>query len=119
VETLVAKSRRRPPKQRWRLAFALGARSAFDMFGLGTFHNAVLRPGSVRRADPPEMIARDMARVVDRFGRSAACARRALEAGIKIEDLEAGCTANGDSPESGDLIPRHKRYHATTPKSID
>jgi hypothetical protein len=89
------------------------------MSGLSTLRDGVFRPGSMDRVDPAGMIARDMARVMDRFGRSAACSRRALEAGVKIEDLEAGCTENGDSPESLELSSRHSSPHRDVAKSID
>jgi hypothetical protein len=120
METLVAKPSHSLPKRRRRLALAHGARSAFDMTGLSTLHDEVFRPRSLKSVDPAEMIAIDMTRVMDRFGRSAACARRALEAGIEIQDLEPGCTANGASAESPEVAPRHtRRSRGTALKSID
>ena len=96
METLVAKSGQRVPGRRRRLALVHGARSAFDMSGLITLHDDVLRPHSPRSADPAATVANDMRRVMAQFGRSAACARRALDAGVEVEDLEPGCTADGD-----------------------
>lgn len=119
METLGAKPTRSPTNQRERLAFAHGARSAFDMSGFSTFHDRVFRPRSLERSGPGEMIARDFARVMHRFGRSAACARRALEAGVKIEDLEPGCTTNGDSPRSPTARSRNTSHsRGPAPKSV-
>jgi hypothetical protein len=73
METLAVKPKRgRSLSERQRrLALASGARSAFDMSGLRTINDKVLRPRSLNSASPAEMIVRDMARVMARFGRSA------------------------------------------------
>ena len=115
METLVAKARRMPERRR-HLALASGARSAFDISGLSTINDEVLRSRLLKPGGPAEMIARDMARVMDRFGRSAAYARRTLETGLEIEDLEPGFTLNGDSHES---LPHHHRSHGIPHESID
>lgn len=119
METLVAKPPPSLPKLRRRLAFAHGARSAFDMTGLSAFRDEVFRPHSLNRADPTEMIASDLRRVMDRFGRSAACARRALEAGIQIEDLEPGCTTERGSDESPEAPLRRTPGRPGVAKSIN
>jgi hypothetical protein len=72
METLVARSKRSQSlAERRRLALVAGARSAFGISGLRTINDKVLRPRSLKPAGPAEMIARDMARVMARFGRSA------------------------------------------------
>lgn len=109
METLVARPAHSLPRWRQRLAFAHGARSAFDMSGLSIYYDKVFRPHSGTPMDPAERIAGDMSRVMECFGRSAGCARRALEAGIEIEDLEPGCASNGDSSEAAAVSARRKR----------
>jgi hypothetical protein len=115
MESMTAK-RTQMTRQR-SLAFAHGARSAVDLSGLNTLNSEVLRPRAMERLDPASAVARDLARVIDLFGRSFACARRALEEGLKIEDLEPGCTANGAAPEP-DPLPHGQRGRAAA-KSID
>lgn len=105
METLVTKSRLNLPKHRRRLAYVHGARSAFDMSGLGTFNDTAFRPRSLGRTDPTAMVARDMATVMDGFRRSSLCALRALRAGTRVEDLEPGCTRSGAYHESRGVPP--------------
>jgi hypothetical protein len=72
-------------------AVARGARSAFDVSGLGLLRDGLFPAPAWTTLDPWRAVARDMARVIDRFGRGAACARRALLAGDDIDRLPAGC----------------------------
>jgi hypothetical protein len=106
METLVAKPEQSIPQQRRRLAFAHGASSAFDISGLATFHDEVFRPRRLMWVDPAGMISRDMARIMDAFGRSAARARSALRAGVAIEHLDPGCMSSGAAPGSSKASPR-------------
>lgn len=120
METLVTGPGRSQPKQRRQRAFAHGARSAFDISGLASFHDEVFRPRALKPAGPAESIARDLAGVMDRFGRSAALGRRAHEAGLKIEDLEPGRTTSGDALESREVPLSHTRSsRGTAVKSTD
>ena len=109
MEILVAKPRRRLGSPERHQAFASGARSAFDLSGLGAINDKVLRPRSSTLSGPAEMIARDMARVMVRFGRSAIRARRALEAGMRVEDLKPGRTSSTPPGETTPL--RTTRSH--------
>ena len=114
METLVARPRRSIPKQSQRLTFALGASSAFDISGLRTLHAELFRSDRLERLDPPGTIFRDMARIMDGFGRSAACAQRALQARIEIEDLDPGCTGGEGSPASSKASRHPKRPSRVT-----
>lgn len=101
METLVVKPTARSvrPDNRRRV-FAHGASSAFDISGLKTFQDTAFRLRRLKRLDPAGTISTDMLRVMDRFGRSAACAREAVDAGIALDDLEVGCTDRNDVPDS-------------------
>jgi len=104
METLVANPGRSLAKRRQRVALAHGARSAFDVSGLSTFRDDVFRPHRLKRGDPAAMIATDMARTMDSFGRSATHARRALQAGIRIDEVDPVFTRSDDSQESSDML---------------
>ncbi len=73
METLAVKPKRSRSLsgQQRRLVLASGARSAFDMSGLRAINDKVLRPRSLNSSGAAEMIVRDMARVMARFGRNA------------------------------------------------
>ena len=83
-------------KPRRRLVFALGARSAFDISGLGMLRAGLFDAGDDSWADPSDAVARDMARVMHTFRRSVQCGARALADGTSIDELEPGCSETDD-----------------------
>lgn len=120
MEALVTKLPRSDLRRHRYHAFAHGARSAFDLTGLRALRDEAFRPRSLKPVDPAAMIARDMTRVMYGFGRSAACARRAVEAGLKVENLKPGCTANEDFAEEGEVPLRDiRRSRGIALNSVD
>jgi hypothetical protein len=67
-----------------------------------------------RTADPAGAIAQDMGRVMESLGRGTRCAQQALEAGIEIEHLEAGCTIHAVPREAHKLRTRHSGHTQDT-----
>lgn len=116
MATLLAKPGRRLSQANRRLAFAHGARSAVDLSGLITVQGELFRSGLLARTEPATMIARDMARVMDQFARSAACGRKALESGINIDDLKPGCTASESLTAAFDADQIRRRPRGDAPK---
>jgi hypothetical protein len=114
VESSALRLRVGLPKQLRNLAFAYGARSAFDLSGFGVFSGRVFGSPESRPADPASTIAQDMGRVMDRFGRGVECGRWALEAGIEIEQLEPGCTDRTEFTEAHPQRPRRRLSSSRT-----
>jgi hypothetical protein len=75
------------------LAFARGFRSAFDMSGMGLLRDGLFSPPAWKSVDAYGAVALDRGRVMSQLGRSYACAQRALEEGVAIEQLPLGCTS--------------------------
>jgi hypothetical protein len=73
-------------------AWAVGARSAFDLTGGSVASDGLFPAPAWKTLDAPGAIARDMGRVRVGFRRSLACASRAVAAGDNIDDLPVGCT---------------------------
>jgi hypothetical protein len=118
MEMLVAKPKQAPVSERHRrnCALASGARSAFDMSGLVTLSDPVLAVRRPKGESPAEAIGRDMARITERLGRSATCALLALRKGLRIEDMERGCTAD---PRIGPAAFGRPYPRRASQKSID
>jgi|GEM_PF-5589921 hypothetical protein len=73
-------------------AYTVGARSAFDIFGIATRRDDLFPPPRWRTMDAEATIAYDLARVMARFGLSARCGRDAVVARQDIDQLPTGCT---------------------------
>jgi hypothetical protein len=78
------------------LPFLIGTGSAVDISGRLAREADVL-PRLANGLDPSSAVASDMARVIHTFGRAARCARSAVDAGRRIDDLPTGCTLNGSN----------------------
>ncbi len=79
-------------KLRRYLARSQGVRSAFDLSGFGILRENLPFLPMRQSTDPESAIAHDMRRVMEQFGRSATCGRRALDDGIDVEHVTTGCT---------------------------
>jgi len=92
-------------------AYAVGARSAFDIAGTSTLCGALFSAPRRRTADADAAIANDFGLVMARFGLSAKCARNAIASGQDIDRLPVGCT-DGELPRR--LPLRHVTARHTT-----
>lgn len=86
MAVLASRNGKRKAKQQRRYALALGARSAFDLSGLGLFEDDLF--DSHRRvAEPSRAVAADMARVMRTFGLSVHRGERAVAAGHGVDEF--------------------------------
>lgn len=109
VATLISGNGRKRPQQQRRRAFALGARSAFDLSGMGTLRWDLFGAPPEESNGPSEMVIGDLARVLRTFGLSLQRGQRAVAAGRSVDDLEPGCTTrNGDFGEHLDKLAFEK-----------